>query len=990
MESEEEEETRLSVWGCSYRYARFTYRYPWVIILICLAFVIAMTCWWIIVYGIEITAEIDNYRYSGQPSVIPYDAFVQASKDTYYSTYDRMSSTIEMDQQSSQTGLGLFVYEREGQNILEPKVLKDIWDMEDEIWNDPRFPDYCFKPGNYSSDANVDPITGCAYFQSVIYYFKQFLQAFQFPVTSEILSDEERARPIIRTFLELFPEIPINFLSRDCNSTHQYSTIMRTLISFGFPLKGYLNKEDRSDEQNEKLRDVGIDLVKPSEEILNNAPNGLRSYDYLPGVIDYKISQLILSEVLWLIGSFGCVIVFAFIKIGSITLALSGVVGVFFNIPSAIAVCYCFVGIKVFDAMNVLGLFLICGVGADSIFLLYDLLRQTKKVKGATPELRLAYAWQHGLSSLAVSCLTSAVCFLSMCTSGAKVLIYFGLFCFFELIFDFIYTITWYFAFLAIYLRFLEKKQCCKKSDHKEVKHEEINIEEYPDKGILDCFHKKPTFNIQASGLDLNSYSKAEKFVHNYVIPVIYFYRLPIVIITIVVAIVMGVMTFRFTPKVEMTFLDSSHPLQHGYTILLNSFHTSTDDFSMLYVCGIKPELHPTVGDSLEYGNFGDPIYFDMNFRNSTVQKFLYDACAFMASRDEIIEPSGSTVCPINYLKEVVEARNLTFPDYVDNLNDDEYNEIMLAFQDALNSLGASEPDTDPGTSSKDTIGFGEDGNLLYIAVKSDIILPESMESSLLHQIYNKTRVIQNELQELAPDSLKQCYVTSGCFVQMETQDQITSQVVLNVALSTVFAIVVIFIMTLSITYTILFAISIVSVIFIVFGVLYLVGWQVGMNEAVMFTIASGFCTDYIVHTMNAMAHDDKNSRFGKIQRSLTTYFSPVFSALITTILSAVFLYPAEILIFPPFATFLIMSGVFGTYSGFIFLPAMVGIVAPKRGDRLTKLCHKKKKEKELKSITEETEGSNKPQKEEELEDSEKSGESGFENNSSSTSSSSS
>jgi hypothetical protein len=56
-----------------------------------------------------------------------------------------------------------------------------------------------------------------------------------------------------------------------------------------------------------------------------------------------------------------------------------------------------------------------------------------------------------------------------------------------------------------------------------------------------------------------------------------------------------------------------------------------------------------------------------------------------------------------------------------------------------------------------------------------------------------------------------------------------------------------------------------------------------------------------------------------------------VSSALITTLVAAAFLYPCEILLFPPFATFLIASGVFGIVQGFCVLPALVALLSVDR-----------------------------------------------------------
>ena len=91
-----------------------------------------------------------------------------------------------------------------------------------------------------------------------------------------------------------------------------------------------------------------------------------------------------------------------------------------------------------------------------------------------------------------------------------------------------------------------------------------------------------------------------------------------------------------------------------------------------------------------------------------------------------------------------------------------------------------------------------------------------------------------------------------------------------------------------------------------------------------MISIAAGFCADFIIQPMIAMSHDfSARSLYGKMQASLVTFCTPVSCACVTTLVAACFLYPCQILLFPPFASFLLGSGIFGTLQGFFVLPAM-------------------------------------------------------------------
>ncbi|EAY14617.1 hypothetical protein TVAG_393450 [Trichomonas vaginalis G3] len=161
----------------------------------------------------------------------------------------------------------------------------------------------------------------------------------------------------------------------------------------------------------------------------------------------------------------------------------------------------------------------------------------------------------------------------------------------------------------------------------------------------------------------------------------------------------------------------------------------------------------------------------------------------------------------------------------------------------------------------------------------------------------------------------------------MVTEDMLPKQVFETVVISFAIGAVVIFCSTLRIGYTLMVVYSMSCTCLLIMGIMYITGWSIGTNEAIMISIAAGFCADFIIQPMLAIAHDKSNrSLFGKIQYSLVSFATPVSSALVTTLVAACFLYPCAILLFPPFASFLLGSGVFGILHGFVILPTLIAL----------------------------------------------------------------
>jgi len=913
-------------------YSNFIYRFPYVVFIVCLVFLGGMGYWFVSEYKFDINADVNSYRWSEMEDIDKWDAFVDASKQTYYSLREKNQFIDTIPTQTLQLS-GVLLYERPGQNVLEVPALQEIWRLEDKLWKINNLSSYCLK----SSVVNeFDPTNGCKYFPSFISALKQTMIS----LGNLNPRPENLTKPIIDAVLS--PSNPYSgsikaaYLGRDYSKTNT-TEFLRTVLTFGFPFSGYQNKKDRYSEQLDSLAEWGLEYIKPIEELRDQAPNGLKAYGFVPGTVNKQISQLIMKELVWLGGSFGISILIVVWHLKSLTLSVLGIIGVFFSIPAAVFVQYCIIGIESFDALNVLGLFLICGIGSDSIFIYFDLLRQTRH-NGESKQKRFAYTMQKGAFATAVSCLTTAICFVSLYTSGSRTLRFFGVFCFLEIMFDWFFGFTWFAASLAIWMHHFEPEE----SDHeKEKTMENSNQDDLLINEDLFAFLKeKPKYMVKASNIELTSLNSYEKLFHNYISPFVYHYRFVIVIFVVLSTIILAVCALKMEGRVEMQFLTGKHPLQHGYSITQTAFQTSSISFAFNFVWGISPQVTVSAKDRKTPKNFGSATFLSFDLMNESHQQFLYDVCDTIENRTDIVNINtiNAVVCPIRLLKSYAISNSSTFPVPLSD-----YNRIMSGFPSFLSdNLGVNEGESSAGTSSTDTIGFSFKTNqIAYISVKANLVLPDEMQAEYIRPVYEKVIELEKSINSLAPPELKGGFTTSYAWITMTTQEQIVKATYSGIASSLLFSVLIAFISTLSLAYTAFFALSLISVVFSVMGILQLFGWGIGLTEAVMLTIASGFCTDYIIHTMLHMSRDNKYSRFAKLQRSLTTFCTPVACAFLTTTGSAIFLYPSQIIIFPPFGTFLILSSVLGLFHGFCVLPALASMIGPKGGDNLDRLCTK-------------------------------------------------
>jgi len=933
------ESAQNHTWRWLEKYVSFIYRNAILVMFLSFSIVAIVSYWLFGVYGFHVSANIPNYRWYGEPIINAWDAYANTQDVTYFSTKQRNSLTNTIPELSEQLAQGVIVYERRGQNLLDIEVLRDIWRLENKLYSIPDFEKYCYKPNQTKIGdipIKIDPKTKCMLFQSFIEYLKDAVKLTSFIPNPQPENLTQRAIDYILKQ----PAITANFLGRGCNSTNKYSQVLRSMLSFGTPQNGFINAADKYDSQFKQYTDWAKGFVKPIEELTEHSPNGLKGFDYLPGLIDQKISDLVEKQILWLIGSFGFLIIYSIFHMKTLFVSLFGVIGIFFSIPCAIATIHGPFSIKHFDALNVIGLFLICGIGSDCMFILFDLVKQSSHTEAGkqSVEKRLAWAVHHGLIALATSLSTAAVAFLALVGADFRIMQYFGIFCFLELFYDFVFTFSWYLAVICIWIKYFEKKPedqnneplVSSKPELDSITSKEIieTVKDYPNNGLFDFMSNKATFKINASGLAIHEYNGWEKFFHNYLGPFIYFYRFPIVLFFIVLTFIMAYFTAQIKTKFEIQYLNNEHNIQRGLTLLENAFETSYIDFSLVYVWGISDTITHKFSDFLYPDKFGSSIFTGINLSLPSSQQYLSDVCDFIENSSLLIDHTLKTglVCPIRILKEYSINQTGTFP--VPHQN---YSSVMKGFQDLLgNRLGITDNSVLwKGTSSKNTIGFSYDNqSLMYIAMKATMKQPKDRSSDSLHVLYELSKNLSRGIDALKPQNFSiNGYMTAFPWVQMKTQDAVGKQALVDVVESILFAALVIFISTLSFRYTFLVAISMGAVVVIIIGILYLDGWMIGVNEAVMISIAAGYSADFIIQPMLAMAHDNSGlSVFGKLQKSITMFASPVSSALCTTLAAAAFLFPSVILLFPPFATFLVMSGLFGFIFGFIVLPAMISM----------------------------------------------------------------
>jgi hypothetical protein len=463
---------------------------------------------------------------------------------------------------------------------------------------------------------------------------------------------------------------------------------------------------------------------------------------------------------------------------------------------------------------------------------------------------------------------------------------------------------------------------------------------------------------VDAANIDISKYNRYEQIFYNYISPILYFYRLPIILFFLIWAGVFGYFAFQMGTKSQLAFLGDFDALQRAYVLALNGFSTALNDFSFVFVWGIDPTPVVKFTDRLTIDQYGTATFWPFDITDPRIQTHINWTWDYIRSRTDIIDAVTTVnfgASPWDYWRPIFDLDSSSIGQLINYvitnwpfelpelpvgpfpISAEQYNAYGFLWQFILSYLLYQEPDSYvPGTLKANTVGFSfDDYSLQYIGMKANMWIPKDLSVENMRRLFANASALENEINQHAIDlgiPEFQGWMTSVAWLTMITEEQLPRQVIQDVGVSFGFASIVILLSTLSILYTLYVIISMVSTLFLILGIFYFSGWKIGCNEAIMISIASGFCADFIIQPMIALSHDfSGRSIYGKIQASLVTFCTPVSCALVTTLVAAAFLYPCEILLFPPFASFLLGSGVFGIVHGFVVLPAWIGLFSLNR-----------------------------------------------------------
>jgi len=228
----------------------------------------------------------------------------------------------------------------------------------------------------------------------------------------------------------------------------------RLSIPTGLPLEGYLDANDRAEEQEDKIVAFLQSLI-PAVEALRQEMAEARELEFrwIAGndVLNSFFQSVLSRDVAFVLGAVIFVLLYIRFHTGSIFLAWTAVWAIIICFPAGafwtIIVCQ----VKFFDPLNMFLLFVLLGLGADGIFIVFDQWEQSREGMKYWAELhgedqamtyRMSYVWRRSARAMFAANITTALSFIAVIPSPVMPMAAFGILSSFTIIHNWIADVT--------------------------------------------------------------------------------------------------------------------------------------------------------------------------------------------------------------------------------------------------------------------------------------------------------------------------------------------------------------------------------------------------------------------------------------------------------------------------------------------------------------------------------------------------------------------
>lgn len=712
------------------------------------------------------------------------------------------------------------------------------------------------------------------------------------------------------------------FFSKDFDPVEVKAQYTRSIVYSGLPLDEYVNKNDRTNEQGDKI--IRNYILKAGDSIHDylGTKRGLFASKYVDtknrvkgdlevlwwgfGLQQELFSAAAFEDFMWATFSFISVGIYIAIHTKSAFIAVIGMLEISFTIWLAYFFYRVVFQITYFTGIHFLAAFLLLGIGADDVFVFVDAFKQSEHMGSISDSFlkRLEYTSLRASKAVLITSLTTTVAFLATTSSRVMPISTFGIY-----------------ASLCIFLLYWVNVIIMPPTliiwDRIKKRGSQQTLQDPTPPG--EAAPGQKAANAEATeDLDVHKLRWIEKYfngVHTDMVQKYAYLFLAIFLGIVVVGIIYC--TDLEPPLEEENYFPKTHMFSVYRSLMdLNNPNSPYGTSSQDYVAAVNiawglEGMNLKGTDRWNPEDIGTVVYdnsFDMSAPEAQLhihqvcQDVKRAPCFAEACENGTLVRYGEARCFIDGFKSWLEGQGKTFPvpakDFFPSLV--EWSQLETTMNTYRDQIGLF-PDDELGGNLK----------LKFVMLEFNSTFTPPKSQMRTEKVFQRWEEVMREANSGAPPGVDNGFQsTDFAWTWMITQKELVEGVKLGVTLVIVIAFFVINLSTLNVIVSVgaILAIGGIVVTTMGFGVKLIMNYPLRVAESIATVILIGFSMDYCLHLAGAYVASPRATREERTRESLTEMGVSVTAGALTTIFSAVFLFGTILTFFQKFAFIIIFT----------------------------------------------------------------------------------
>lgn len=817
------------------------------------------------------------------------------------------------------------------QNVLSKQSLQIHKQAEDAIVNHPQYSEFCLKDP-FATDCEGNPLD-CVLPESVLNHpslFGNYNNNGQLCGRKDgsELSDQDFNEFIdyLKNADETDPTLSFFSSSLNVSEGQLFAWASRSTVKMGLPLEGFDDLDDSFGEQEAKYAEWAEDVIESVNDLSTNSFDVTAvSYNYISSQFD----SIVTRDLSFAIFAIILVMLTIWVHTTSVFLASSAILQIFLSFPLSYLIYFFVFRQAYFSALQILTIFLVLGIGADDVFVFTDAWKQAPLALGPNVDLltRMGWTYRRSVRAMTVTSLTTAAAFFVTASSPIMPISTLGVWAGTLILIQYLLVISVYPCAIIVWHRFWRPRlaiQCFKKVDDDMVE-TEVHT---------PLWHRflppsrRPHVKSPASG----DYRAVERFFRGPWFRFVTKGRFIIVALAVVLAgFAIWAASKLKPPEREEEFLPSDHPLRVSILTFRDAFPIA-DDLNLLHVSitwGVK-DVDRKGTSRFKLEELGTPVFDEeFDFTKAAVQNQVLKACSFFNQQDLVFRGDSSVQVVYCWIEDYQNWRKSV-------KNKDQFEDFSSGEAQVQELIEFGEYEED---GQKKYLKYLEEMYLVFNTNYTKVIMTDvsfvgnikaQEPYSKMWPVYKKWQAQLEKFNSDAPNGGNNAVATGGqAWVFAITQRVLVSSMYSGIGIMMAVAFCTLVLATLNWFIAIPAILCIAFIIVLLLGVIYLLGWPLGITETIAVVISIGYSFDGVAHIATAYIESKSNDRKSMTQDALTDLGISILFGVISTLLAGFMLFPAIIIFFVKFAALIVTTVALNLVVGLGVFPALLTICGP-------------------------------------------------------------